>query len=66
MLQFMIVKKCEIKGTLPRYDCESVENNILEAQKKLEAHKLLNTEKYYSFFIIPFNEKTIEDLKIAS
>jgi len=66
MLQFMIVKKCEIKGTLPRYDCESVENNILEAQKKLEAHKLLNTEKYYSFFIIPFNEKTIEELKIAS
>lgn len=66
MLQYMIVKKCEIKGTLPRYDCESVENNILEAQKKLEAHKLLNTEKYYKFFIIPFNEKTIEDLKIAS
>lgn len=66
MLQFMIVKKCEIKGTPPRYDCESVENNILEAQKKLEAHKLLNTEKYYSFFIIPFNEKTIEELKIAS
>jgi hypothetical protein len=62
----MIVKKCEIKGTLPRYDCESVENNMLEAQKKIEAHKLLNTEKYYSFFIIPFNEKTIEDLKIAS
>jgi hypothetical protein len=66
MLQYMIVKKCEIKGTLPRYDCESVENNMLEAQKKIEAHKLLNTEKYYSFFIIPFNEKTIEDLKIAS
>ncbi len=66
MLQYMIVKKCEIKGTLPRYDCESVENNILEAQKKLEAHKLLNTEKYYKFFIIPFNEKIIEDLKIAS
>lgn len=66
MLQFMIVKKCEIKGTPTRYNCESVENNFLEAQKKLEAHKLLNTEKYYSFFIIPFNEKTIEELKIAS
>lgn len=66
MWQYMIVKKCEIKGTLPRYDCESVENNMLEAQKKIEAHRLLNTEKYYSFFIIPFNEKTIEDLKIAS
>lgn len=66
MLQFMIVKKCEIKGTPIRYNCESVENSMLEAQKKLEAHKLLNTEKYYSFFIIPFNEKTIEELKIAS
>ena len=66
MLQYMIVKKCEIKGTLPRYDCESVENDILEAQKKLEAHKLLNVEKYYQFFIIPFNEKSLVDLKIAS
>ena len=66
MLQFMIVKKCEIKGTLPRYDCESVENNILEAQKKLEAHKLLNSDKNYTFFVISFNEKTIEDIKIAS
>ena len=66
MLQYMIVKKCEIKGTLPRYDCESVENNILEAQDKLKAHKLLNNEKYYSFFIIPFNEKSLIDLKIAS
>lgn len=66
MLQYMIVKKCEIKGTLPRYDCESVENNMLEAQEKLKAHKLLNTEKYYQFFIIPFNEKSLVDLKIAS
>ena len=66
MLQYMIVKKWQISGAIPRYDCESVENNILEAQKKLEAHKLLNSDKNYTFFVISFNEKTIEELKIAS
>ncbi len=66
MLQYMIVKKWQISGAIPRYDCESVENNILEAQKKLEAHKLLNSDKNYTFFVISFNEKTIEDIKIAS
>lgn len=66
MLQYMIVKKWQISGAIPRYDCESVENNISEAQKKLEAHKLLNSDKNYTFFVISFNEKTIEDIKIAS
>ena len=66
MLHYMIVKKWQISGANPRYDCESVESNILEAQKKLEAHKLLNSDKNYSFFGISFNEKLLVDIKIAS
>ena len=45
MLHYMIVKKWQISGAIPRYDCESVESNVLEAHKKLEAHKLLNSDK---------------------
>ncbi len=67
MLQFMIVKKWSIAGVKPRYDCESVESDFLEADKKLKAHILLNNDKNYTFFIVPFNEKNcIEELKIAS
>ncbi len=66
MLQYMIVKKWQISGATPRYDCESVESNVLEAHKKLEAHKLLNSDKNYTFFVIPFNEKSLKELKIAS
>jgi hypothetical protein len=66
MLHYMIVKKWQISGAIPRYDCESVESNVLEAHKKLEAHKLLNSDKNYTFFVIPFNEKSLKDLKIAS
>ncbi len=66
MLHYMIVKKWQISGLTPRYDCESVESNVLEAHKKLEAHKLLNNDKHYTFFIIPFNEKSLMELKIAS
>ena len=66
MLHYMIVKKWQISGANPRYDCETVESNVLEAHKKLEAHKLLNNDKNYTFFIIPFNEKSLMDIKIAS
>jgi|TARA_B110000503_G_C7044189_1_gene369521 hypothetical protein len=65
-MQYMIIEKWQLQGIKPRYDIKVVIDDLLEADKKMDAYRLINTDKKQTYFIVPFDESILLLSKIAS
>jgi len=65
-MKYIIINKWQLKGVKPQYYLREVIEDLDTANKKLKAHKIIESAEEHSFYIVPFDESVLLlDKKVA-
>ena len=58
-MKYIIINKWQLKDSKPTYYLKEVVETLKIADAKLKAYQIIESDENDTYFIVPFNEKTL-------